>query len=233
MVLVPYVVCRDDNMSRSYDIFSRMLRDRAIMLTGQIDDNLADLVIAQLLHLQAENQEAEIYIYVNSPGGSVTSALAIYDVMRYIRPNVTTICVGQACSAASLLLCAGDKRLMTQHARILLHQPSAGFSGQASDLKIQVAEIGELYRIIKKIYQEHTFIPDEELDKLLDRDTILRSEEALELGLVDEVVAPRKATDKATANRSKPKSTKKERKITDKPEVNEDVTMQTYQAEGY
>lgn len=187
---IPSVTCEDDHIQRSYDIFSRLLRDRGIMFSGQVDDTLSDLIIAQLLHLASENHTAEITMYINSPGGSVTAALAIYDVMRYISVPVHTICIGQACSAASLILCAGDKRMIMENARILLHQPSGGISGQAEDMKRGVHEILKLSEIIEKIYLRHTKIPKDDLMNILDRDTIIRGDEAIKLGLVDEIVQP-------------------------------------------
>lgn len=186
------MTCSDDHISRSYDVFSRLLRDRGIIFSGQVDDNLADSIIAQLLHLTSENPNADITMYINSPGGSVTAALAIYDVMRYVSCPINTICVGQACSAGSLILCSGDRRLMMKNARILLHQPSGGVSGQATDMQRGVQEILELSKIITDIYLEHTKIPQSEISKILDRDTIIRGPEAIRLGLVDQIVEPNK-----------------------------------------
>lgn len=189
MILVRYT---GDAAPQTLDIFSRLLRDRAIMLNGEIHDSMSDLIIAQLFHLESEDSDKDIIMYINSPGGSVTSALAIYDVMRYIRPKVTTVCVGQACSAASFLLCAGDKRYIMPNARILLHQPMGSASGQASDLRIQAAEITRMHEVIKGIYKRHTNIPHSELDNVLDRDTVLTGQSCIDLGLVDEFLNSRK-----------------------------------------
>jgi ATP-dependent Clp protease, protease subunit len=189
--VVPIVTHRDENTSRQIDIFSRLLKDRVIMLVGPIEDDLSNIVISQLLHLESENSNSDISIYINSPGGSVTAALAIYDVMKYIKPKVNTICIGQACSAASLLLCAGDRRLITKHSRILLHQPIGGTQGQAADLHIYVKEILIIEEQLLEIYHTNTGISKENLKKFFDRDTIFRGKEAVEIGLVDEVVVNR------------------------------------------
>lgn len=192
-MIVPSVLYKGDMSPQILDVFSRLLRDRAIMLSGEINDMSADIVVAQLFHLESEDQDADISLYINSCGGSVTSALAIYDVMQYIKPRVNTVCIGQACSAASFLLCSGAKRFITKHARVLLHQPSGSVSGQASDLRIQAAEINRMYNTIKEIYMAHTHIDSVKLDSFLDRDTILVPEECKELGLVDEILTSRKS----------------------------------------
>jgi len=189
--VIPIVTHRDENINRQIDIFSRLLKDRVVMLVGPIDDSLSNLIISQLLHLESENSQSDISIYINSPGGSVTAALAIYDVMKYIKPKVNTICIGQACSAASLLLCAGHKRMMTKHSRILLHQPIGGTQGQAADLHIYVKEILTIEDQLLQIYYDNTGISKENLKKFFDRDTIFRGKEAIELGLVDEIVENR------------------------------------------
>ncbi len=191
MNLVPVVVERSGKGDRSYDIYSRLLKERVIFLTGEINDDLSTLICSQLLFLEAESSK-DIYIYVNSPGGSITSALAIYDTMMFVSPNVNTICLGQACSAASLLLCAGNKRMMLKNARVLLHQPLGQMKGQARDLELYVDEIKKLKDIVANIYNEHTGISLEELDDIFDRDTIYRSHEAIKMNIVDEVVKNRK-----------------------------------------
>ncbi|USO00676.1 MAG: ATP-dependent Clp protease proteolytic subunit [Alphaproteobacteria bacterium] len=191
MSLIPIVVENTAKGERSYDIYSRLLRERIIFLTGDINDNLATLICSQLLFLEAENTE-DIFLYINSPGGSITSALAIYDTMMFVSPNVNTLCLGQACSAASMLLCSGKKRFMLKNSRILLHQPLGQMQGQARDLELYVQEINKLKEIVINIYHEHTGISKEELDRIFDRDTIYRAEESKALNLIDEVVKSRK-----------------------------------------
>lgn len=191
-MIIPSVLYKGDSTPQLLDVYSRLLRDRAIIIGEEISDLSCNSVVAQLLHLEAEDAEADISIYINSPGGSVTSALAIYDIMQYIRPKVNTVCIGQACSAASFILCAGHKRYIAQNARLLLHQPSGSVSGQASDLRIQAAEISRMYETIKNIYLKHTRISEDKLVTFLDRDTILTADECKELGLVDDILASRK-----------------------------------------
>lgn len=193
MIIIPSVLHTVGNSTaRIFDLFSRLLQDRVIMLTGPIDDDQANLFIAELLHLEAENPDLPIHIYINSPGGSVVASLGMYDVMRYVKAPIITICVGQACSAASLLLCAGDKRFGTEHCRVLLHQPSAGFAGQASDLKIHINEIEILYDQVLKIYAAHTGLSKKKLVVMLDRDTIIRGNECIRLGIIDSIIQPNK-----------------------------------------
>lgn len=192
-MIIPSVLYKGDTSPQILDVFSRLLRDRAIMLSGEINDQMSDIIVAQLFHLESEDPESDISMYINSPGGSVTSALAIYDVMQYIKPKVNTICIGQACSAASFILCAGNRRFMTQHARLLLHQPSGSVSGQASDLRIQAAEINRMYNMIKDIYQKHTRMEESQVISFLDRDTILIPEQCKELGIVDDILLSRKS----------------------------------------
>jgi ATP-dependent Clp protease, protease subunit len=197
MNIIPSVLYNGSGSPRVCDVFSRLLSDRAIMLGGPIDGDMSYSIVAQLLHLEAENPGADIQLYINSPGGSVTDALAIYDVMRCITSRVETICIGQACSAASLLLCSGDHRLMTENARILLHQPSGGLSGQAIEIKRHADEINKIYDIICNIYLKHTKIKSKQIRSILDRDSIFRwgDKETLEYGLVDGVVPLRKGSD--------------------------------------
>ena len=192
-MLVPMVVEQTNRGERAYDIFSRLLKERIIFLTGPINDAVASLVCAQLLFLESENPNKDISFYVNSPGGVVTSGLAIYDTMRYIRPDVTTVCVGQAASMGSLLLTAGTKgkRFSLPDARIMIHQPSGGFQGQATDIEIHAKEILQLRERLNRIYAEHTGQPIETIEDAMDRDRFLSPEEAVAFGLIDQVVVNR------------------------------------------
>lgn len=191
--LVPMVVETTNRGERAYDIYSRLLKERIIFLTGGVDDAVASLICAQLLFLESENPKKDIAIYINSPGGIVTSGLAIYDTMRYIRPDVSTVCVGQAASMGSMLLCSGakDKRYALPHSRIMMHQPSGGAQGQASDIEIQAREILSLRERLNKIYAENTGQKLEVIEKAVDRDRFMSPEEALDFGLIDEVVTSR------------------------------------------
>lgn len=194
--LVPMVVEQTNRGERSYDIFSRLLKERIIFLTGQVNDSVASLVIAQLLFLEAENPKKEISFYINSPGGIVTSGLAMYDTMQYIKPKITTLCVGQAASMGSFLLCAGDPgmRFALPNARIMVHQPSGGFQGQASDIERHARDIVATKKRLNEIYAKHTGQSVEAIEEALDRDNFMSAEEAREFGLVDEVVADRPET---------------------------------------
>jgi ATP-dependent Clp protease protease subunit len=196
-MLVPMVVEQTARGERAYDIYSRLLKERIIFVTGPIEDNVASLITAQLLFLEAENPKKEIAMYINSPGGLVTSGLAIYDTMQYIRPAVQTLCVGQAASAASLLLCAGAKgqRYSLPNSRILVHQPSASYRGQASEIARHAQEIVKLKRRLNEIYAKHTGQPIEAVEKALDRDTYMTAEEARTFGLLDEVYSKRPGGD--------------------------------------
>ena len=191
--LVPMVVEQTARGERAYDIYSRLLKERIIFITGPVEDYGASLITAQLLFLEAENPKKEVHMYINSPGGVVTAGLAIYDTMQYIRPAVQTLCVGQAASAASLLLCAGDKgaRFSLPNARILVHQPSASYYGQAADIARHAQEIVKLKRRLNEIYAKHTGQPVEVVEKLLDRDTYMTAEEAKAFGLIDQVLERR------------------------------------------
>src|SRR5882757_929954 len=191
--LVPMVVEQTARGERAYDIFSRLLKERIIFVTGPIEDTVATLITAQLLFLEAENPKKEIAMYINSPGGLVTSGLAIYDTMQYIRPAVQTLCVGQAASAASLLLCAGQKgqRFSLPNSRILVHQPSASYRGQASEIARHAQEIIKLKRRLNEIYAKHTGQTVEAVEKALDRDTYMTADEAQAFGLLDEVYSKR------------------------------------------
>ncbi len=191
--LVPMVVEQTARGERAFDIYSRLLKERIVFVTGGIEDYGASLITAQLLFLEAENPKKEIHMYINSPGGVVSSGLAIYDTMQYIRPAVQTLCVGQAASAASLLLCAGQKgaRFCLPNSRILVHQPSASYYGQAADIARHAQEIVKLKKRLNEIYARHTGQPVEAIEKALDRDTYMTAEEARSFGLVDEVLTRR------------------------------------------
>ncbi len=191
--LVPIVVEQTPRGERAYDIYSRMLKERIIFLMGPIDDHVASLVTAQLLFLEAENPDKDISLYINSPGGLVTAGLAIYDTMQYIRPDVVTICIGQAASMGSLLLAAGapGKRYALPHARIMTHQPSGGFQGQATDIEIHAREILNLKRKLNEIYVRHTGRTLEEVEAKMERDTFMSAEEAKEFGIIDAVIDKR------------------------------------------
>ena len=196
-MLVPMVVEQTARGERAYDIYSRLLKERIIFVTGPIEDNVASLITAQLLFLEAENPKKEIAMYINSPGGLVTSGLAIYDTMQYIRPSLQTLCVGQAASAASLLLCAGAKgqRYSLPNSRILVHQPSASYRGQATEIARHAQEIVKLKRRLNEIYAKHTGQSLEAVEKALDRDTYMTPEEARSFGLLDEVFTRRPSID--------------------------------------
>ena len=191
--LVPMVVEQTNRGERAYDIYSRLLKERIIFLTGPVEDNMSSLMVAQLLFLESENPKKEISMYINSPGGVVTSGLAIYDTMHYIRPAVSTLCVGQAASMGSLLLCAGEPglRFATPHARIMLHQPSGGFQGQASDIERHAEDIIRLKRRLHEIYVHHTGRDYETIERTLDRDYFMSAEQAKEFGLIDSVFEKR------------------------------------------
>ena len=191
--LVPMVVEQTARGERAYDIYSRLLKERIIFITGPVEDYGASLITAQLLFLEAENPKKEVHMYINSPGGVVTAGLAIYDTMQYIRPAVQTLCVGQAASAASLLLCAGEvgARFSLPNARILVHQPSASYYGQAADIARHAQEVVKLKRRLNEIYAKHTGQPVEVVEKSLDRDTYMTAEEAKAYGLIDQVLERR------------------------------------------
>ena len=193
MNLVPMVVEQTNRGERAYDIFSRLLKERIIFLTGPVEDGMSSLVTAQLLFLEAENPKKEISMYINSPGGIVTSGLAIYDTMQFIRPKVSTTCIGQAASMGSLLLTAGEKdmRFALPHARIMVHQPSGGFQGQATDIELHAKEILDLRARLNKIYADHTGQDVKTIEKALERDNFMTSEAAKEFGLIDEVIEKR------------------------------------------
>ncbi|MEK1855166.1 MAG: ATP-dependent Clp protease proteolytic subunit [Phyllobacterium sp.] len=193
MNLVPMVVEQTNRGERAYDIFSRLLKERIIFITGPIEDGMATLICAQLLFLESENPKKEINIYINSPGGVVTSGMAIYDTMQFIRPAVATLCFGQAASMGSLLLTAGEKdmRFVLPNARIMLHQPSGGFQGQASDIERHAQDIIKLKRRLNEIYVKHTGRDYDTIERTLDRDHFMSAQESLEFGLIDKVLESR------------------------------------------
>ena len=191
--LVPMVVEQSNRGERAYDIYSRLLKERIIFLTGQINDNVASLVTAQLLFLEAEDPKKEIYLYINSPGGLVTAGLGIYDTMQYIKPDISTLCIGQAASMGSFLLAAGTKgkRFSLPNSRIMVHQPSAGFQGQATDIEIHANEVLSLKKRLNEIYSKHTGKSVDEIKSALERDNFMTADAAKSFGLIDEVVEKR------------------------------------------
>ncbi len=196
--LVPMVIEQTNRGERAYDIFSRLLKERIIFINGPVEDGMAMLVCAQLLFLEAENPKKEISLYINSPGGVVTSGMAIYDTMQFIRPPVSTLCMGQAASMGSLLLTAGAKghRFTLPNARIMVHQPSGGFQGQASDIERHAQDIIKMKRRLNEIYVQHTSQDYEVIERTLDRDHFMTAEEAKAFGLVDDVIQYRAETEK-------------------------------------
>tara|TARA_B100000963_G_scaffold79931_1_gene68055 strand:+ start:1827 stop:2438 length:612 start_codon:yes stop_codon:yes gene_type:complete len=191
--LIPMVVEQSNKGERAYDIYSRLLKERIIFLTGQINDNVASLVTAQLLFLEAEDPKKEIFFYINSPGGLVTAGLGIYDTMQYIKPEISTLCIGQAASMGSFLLAAGSKgkRFSLPNSRIMVHQPSAGFQGQATDIEIHAKEVLSLKKRLNEIYSKHTGKSVEDIKSALERDNFMTADLAKEFGLIDEVVEKR------------------------------------------
>lgn len=194
MALVPIVVEQNGKSERAYDIYSRLLKDRIIFLGTAIDDNIANLIIAQLLHLEAEDPDKDIYMYINSPGGSVTAGLAIYDTMQYIKPNVSTICLGQASSMGALLLASGQagKRFALPNSRIMIHQPLGGVQGQASDIQIAASEILLLKKQLNDILKNQTKQPLKKIEKDTDRNFFMSATQSAEYGIIDEVIKSRK-----------------------------------------
>ena len=191
--LVPMVVEQSSKGERAYDIYSRLLKERIIFLVGPINDNVASLVTAQLLFLESEDPKKEIYLYINSPGGLVTAGLGIYDTMQYIKPDISTLCIGQAASMGSFLLAAGKKgkRFSLPNSRIMVHQPSAGFQGQATDIEIHANEVLALKKRLNEIYSKHTEKPVDDIIKALERDNFMTPEIAKDFGLIDQVVEKR------------------------------------------
>jgi len=191
--LIPMVVEQSSKGERAYDIYSRLLKERIIFLVGPINDNVASLVTAQMLFLESENPKKEIYLYINSPGGLVTAGLGVYDTIQYIKPPVSTLCIGQAASMGSFLLAAGEKgkRFSLPNSRIMVHQPSAGFQGQATDIEIHANEVLALKKRLNEIYSKHTGKSTEDIKKALERDNFMTPENAKNFGLIDEVVEKR------------------------------------------
>ena len=197
--LVPMVVEQTSRGERSFDIFSRLLRERIVFVTGQVEDHMASLIVAQLLFLESENPSKDISMYINSPGGVVTAGLSIYDTMQYIRPKVSTVCIGQACSMGSFLLAAGEPgmRVALPNARIMIHQPSGGAQGMASDIEIQAREILRIRARMNSLYAKFTGKTVEEIEVAMDRDNFLEADEALKFGLIDKVFATRPDAEKS------------------------------------
>jgi len=194
--LIPFVIEQTSRGERSYDIFSRLLKDRVIFLGGPIDDDTANVVIAQILFLESEDPDKDIYLYINSPGGSVTAGLAIYDTMQYVKPDISTICIGQAASMAAVLLCAGTKgkRLSLPNSRILLHQPIGGVQGQATDIEIHAREIVKIKGVINRIIAKHTGMDISKVEKDTERDYFMSAEEALAYRIIDNIYTTRKTS---------------------------------------
>ncbi len=191
--LVPMVVEQTSRGERSYDIYSRLLKERVIFLTGQVEDHMANLVVAQLLFLESENPDKDIFLYINSPGGSVTAGMSIYDTMQFIKPNVSTVCMGQACSMGAFLLAGGapGKRYVLPNSRVMIHQPLGGFQGQASDIQIHAQEILTIKKKLNTLLAEHTGQPLEVIERDTDRDNFMAADQAVEYGLVDAVLSQR------------------------------------------
>ncbi|WP_318470609.1 ATP-dependent Clp endopeptidase proteolytic subunit ClpP [Photobacterium leiognathi] len=191
--LVPMVVEQTSRGERSYDIYSRLLKERVIFLTGQVEDHMANLVVAQLLFLESENPDKDIFLYINSPGGSVTAGMSIYDTMQFIKPNVSTVCMGQACSMGAFLLAGGakGKRYCLPNSRVMIHQPLGGFQGQASDIQIHAQEILTIKQRLNGLLAEHTGQPLDIIERDTDRDNFMSADQAVEYGLVDAVLSKR------------------------------------------
>ncbi|OAB82340.1 ATP-dependent Clp endopeptidase proteolytic subunit ClpP [Wolbachia endosymbiont of Diaphorina citri] len=194
MTLIPIVVEQTSRGERAYDIYSRLVKERIIFVTGPIEDNMASVIVAQLLFLESENHDKDICMYINSPGGVVTAGLSIYDTMQYINPDVSTLCIGQAASMGSLLLTAGaeGKRYSLPHSRIMIHQPSGGYQGQATDIEIHANEILRVKKKLNQIYEKHTGNSLKKIEGMMERDKFMDPEEAMKIGLIDRVIAERK-----------------------------------------
>jgi len=205
MPLIPMVIEQSSRGERAYDIYSRLLKDRIIFIGEPVDDHMANLIIAQLLFLQAEDPDKDIAIYINSPGGAVSSGLAIYDTIQYVKPDVSTTCVGMAASMGALLLAAGTKgkRFALPNSRIMIHQPSGGFQGQASDIEIRAREIIQIKERLNEILAEHTGQPVDRIQKDSDRDYFMSPQEALEYGLIDEIYQPQRDSDSGDGKKKK------------------------------
>ena len=193
--LIPMVIETTGRGERAFDIYSRLLKERGVFMVGGVDDHIANLVVAQLLFLESENPDKDVHLYINSPGGSVTAGLAIYDTMQFIRPDVSTVCIGQAASMGAMILAGGaaDKRFALPHARIMIHQPWGGFQGQATDIDIHAREILKLRERLNEIFAQHTGRDLEEIQRDTERDNFMGSEDAAEYGIVDKVISQREA----------------------------------------
>lgn len=202
MNLVPMVVEQTNRGERAYDIFSRLLKERIIFITGPIEDGMAAVVCAQMLYLEADNPKKEIALYINSPGGVVTSGMAIYDTMQFVKPAVSTLCFGQATSMGSLLLCGGEKdlRFALPHARVMVHQPSGGFQGQASDIERHAEDIVKMKKRLNEVYVKHTGQEYDVIETTLDRDFFMTAEQARDFGLIDQVITSRAALEDASGD---------------------------------
>lgn len=198
MSLIPMVVEQTNRGERSYDIYSRLLKDRIIFLGSVVEDNMANVIIAQMLFLEAEDPDKDIYLYINSPGGSVTAALAVYDTMQYIKPDVVTICMGQAASAGALLLAAGaeDKRYSLPYSRIMIHQPMGGAQGKASDAEVHIKELLDLKDILNEIMSKHTGQTEERISQDIEKDFFMSADDAKDYGIIDEVITRNELQDK-------------------------------------
>ena len=203
--LVPIVIEQTGRGERAFDIYSRLLKERIVFVTGQVEDHMASLIVAQLLFLEADNPDKDIFMYINSPGGVVTSGLSIYDTMQYIKPDVATLCMGQACSMGSLLLTAGTpgKRYCLPNARVMIHQPSGGFRGQATDIEIHAKEILELKKRLNNMYVKHTGKTLGVIEQNMERDNFMSAEQAKDFGLIDHVVQSRNEVEKKTGDDKK------------------------------
>ena len=212
MTLVPTVIEQTSKGERAYDIYSKLLKERIVMLTGEINDNVSSVIVAQLLFLESVDSKKDICMYINSPGGSVTAGLAIHDTMQYVRPKVATLCIGQACSMGSLLLAAGEKkhRSILPYSRVMIHQPSAGCNGTAADIEIHAREIVQMKNVLNKLYQFHTGQKLKNIEKNMERDKFMTPEEAKKFGIVDNILYERDNNDKESEEVSVTKGKKKE-----------------------
>lgn len=211
MSVIPIVIERSSKSERAFDIYSRLLRDRIIFISGAIEDNMSSIVVAQLLFLESENPDKEIYLYINSPGGVITSGMAIYDTMQYIKPKVSTVCIGQACSMGSMLLTAGEPgmRYALPNARIMIHQPLGGYRGQATDIEIHANEILRVKHNMNLLYVKHTGKSIKDIESKVERDSFMSSAEAKKFGLIDHVIEKKPVIKTSTDDKEKSKVTTK------------------------
>lgn len=221
----PSVIEKIGSQERHYDIYSRLLKERIIFVLGEVNDTMANSIVAQLLYLNAEDSKADIYMYINSPGGSVTAGLSIYDTMRHIDATIHTICIGQACSMGAFLLSAGDKRSSLGRSRIMIHQPLGGFQGQASDIEIHAKEMKRIKRLLTEVLAANTGRPYKEVKKACDRDNFLSAEEALAFGIIDEVIEQKETSDNPLKRRPfVPSLNAKKKKVEEVLEVKPELT---------